>query len=144
MKHYENLMTAMTSFMSAMKEEHDKLIAESNAQAEEARSLIARVQNTIEMHKELTAVMSEISKQVDARKEVMVRVTDNVILAMADLNEGEIPNCKVDIFNGYCDLCGEELTEESEWDIAENGENLCPTCFANLLSEELDVDTVAE
>ena len=139
MKYYGNLMDAMTNFFSAMSAEHDALIAESNAQAEEARSLIARVQTTISKHEELTSVMGMVSQKVEEKYCGMQSATSNIKEALVDLNESEIPMCAVEQFEGYCEKCGEELTAENPWAFGAGGAALCATCF-----EEETVEDEAE
>ena len=137
MKNYTNILEAMNALMTAMNEEHIRLVAESNAQAEEARQLIARVQNTISKHEELTAVVGEVSKQMAVAESSMKVVTGNIKDALTDLNEGEIPLCSVDKYVGHCSECGEELTTDMPWTYDEGGEPICATCLGkNVISAE--------
>ena len=140
MKHYENLMNTMTAFLSALKEEHEKLIAESNAQAEEARSLIARVQATNKKHNELTDMVGEIAHTFHERKYAMENISSNILSAMADIDNGAIPECAVEKFNGYCDICGEELIEGEGWGFTDLGEGICKKCLTPPTDDEVKED----
>lgn len=142
MKHYGNMMEAMTNFFNAVQEEQAALVAESNAQAEEARALIARVQNTIEKHDELNAVMGMVAVRVNEGCARIKTTTDNIKDALSDIINGEVPECSVDLFEGYCERCGEEITSGCECKGAD-GELLCPMCF-EAETEEEPVDAEAE
>lgn len=144
MQHYGNMMEAMNNFFNAVQAEQAALIAESNAQAEEARALIARVQNTIEKHDELNAVMDMIAVRVNEGCSTIKTTTNNIKDALSDIINGEVPECSVDLFEGYCEQCGEEVTSGCECK-GKDGELLCPMCFeAEAKNEEEPADAEAE
>lgn len=138
MKHYGNILEAMNALITAMNEEHIRLVAESNAQAEEARLLVARVQNTIAHHEELTAVIGEAAKQLTTKQTAMETATSNIKDALSILNDGEIPMCAVEQFEGYCAQCGEELTTGGAWEYDEGGEPVCAVCREKQTPEETE------
>lgn len=138
MKHYGNIYEAMNALVTAMNEEHIRLVAESNAQAEEARSLVARVQNTITHHEELTAIVGEVAKQLTTKQTAMENATNNIKDALSILNDGEIPMCSVEQFEGYCAQCGKELTTEDAWEYDEGGEPVCAACREEQTPEEAE------
>ena len=142
MQHYGNMMEAMNNFFNTVQAEQAALIAESNAQAEEARALIARVQNTIEKHDELNAVMGMVAVRVNEGCTRIKTATDNIKDALSDIINGEVPKCSVDLFEGYCDQCGEEVTSGWKYE-GKNGELLCPMCF-EAETEEEPADAEAE
>ena len=129
MKHYTNILEAMNNLLTAMNEEHIRLVAESNAQADEARALAARVQNTIEQHEELSSIMDEITKTMVVKRDGMTTATANIKEALSALNDAEVPLCAVEEFEGYCSKCGEELLTGSQWGYGVDGEPLCIICL---------------
>ena len=141
MKHYGNMMEAMTNFFNAVQEEQKALIAESNRQADEARDLIARVQNTIEKHDELNAIMGAVAVRVNEGCARIKTATDNIKNALEDIINGEVPTCSLDVFEGYCEMCGEEVTSGWKHE-GKNGELLCPICYdAETEEEPVDAET---
>ena len=143
MKHYGNMMEAISNFFNAMQAEHEALIAESNAQAAEARNLITRVQNTMEKHEELNTVMGMVAVRVNDGCDLLKTATNNIKNALEDIIDGEIPTCSLEVFEGYCDKCGEEVA--SGWKcVGNDGALLCPTCYNAEITEAEPVDAEPE
>ena len=131
MKKYTAIMTAFEEFMNTIREEYAKNIAESNAQAEEARNLIARIQHTIAKHEELQSITRAIGEQMTTTAIGMDSVTSNIKSALNDLYDGAVPECAVEEFVGYCDQCGDELTITNEGVKVEDAV-LCAECASQV------------
>lgn len=126
-KYYNHLSEKINSFVKECHEERIKLTDEANALADEARSLIARIQDNAARHEALVAIMGAAADDTMSNYNGADVALNNIKDALKDFIDNDIPECKVEVFEGYCEYCGEELTTDTV-NIGKNGNMICVDC----------------
>ena len=126
-KYYNHLSEKINSFVKECYEERIKLTDEANALADEARSLIARIQDNAARHEALVAIMGAAADDTMSNYNGADVALNNIKDALKDFIDNDIPECKVEVFEGYCEYCGEELTTDTI-NIGKNGNMICTDC----------------
>lgn len=124
---YENLKALHEQFIMETNAEKIRLTDESNALADEARSLIARIQKNVAKHEALSALMGEAADNAVSNYNGVEDMVGRIKEALKDFNDSDLPECKVELFEGYCEYCGEELTTEN-MEIGRDGQLICIDC----------------
>lgn len=143
MKYYENLSADLSTFFEAINTERAKNVAEANIIADEARVLIARAATNLAKHEELSAIVGAVQETIATEKSNLEKIVGNVRDALKDLYESELPECPVEQFAGYCEVCGESVIEGTQHYSAE-GDLLCPLCDMPEEEEAEEAEAEAE
>lgn len=125
--YYNEFADLHQSFIAKTQAEKDKLTAESNALADEARNLLYRITENVARHHELVAIMGGAADDLMSNYNEADIALGNIKDALKDFLDNELPDCKVELFEGYCEYCGEELTAEN-MEIGRDGQLICTDC----------------
>lgn len=124
---YPNFSEALNNFLSSLREEQAKLIAESNQQAQEARALQARVVQTIEKQDALQCLINDVATVLTAESAVFKHSNDNIKDALTEVYNGEVPEIDdVSQFEGFCAGCGKVLSTDTCNEV--DGDLYCDEC----------------
>lgn len=124
---YQNLKALHEQFIMETTAEKVRLIDEANALADEARSIISRIQENIAKHEALSAIMGEAADDAISNYSGVEEMLGNIKEALKDFNDSELPEGRVELFEGYCEYCGEELTTDNVH-LNDGGYLICTDC----------------
>lgn len=124
---YENLKALHEQFIMETTAEKIRLTDESNVLADEARSLIARIQKNVAKHEALSALMGEAADNAVSNYNGVEDMVGRIKEALKDFNDSDLPEGRVELFEGYCEYCGEELTTNNAH-LNDGGYLICTDC----------------
>ena len=134
---FTNIASTLNTLASAIAEMQAGLLAQANAEREEALALRARMCDTAADIRELTGMVSGLTAQFmdieETNEELVAKVNGSIF--------GDIPECPYEDFVGFCEYCGETITKNSQY-ANEDGMLVCLDCFCE---DEVDAaEDVAE
>lgn len=125
--YYNEFAELHQSFIAKTKAEKEKLTDEANALADEARNLLYRIAENTAKHQELVAIMGGAADDLMSNYNEADVALANIKDALKDFLDNDLPDCRVELFEGYCEYCGEELTAVN-LNIGKDGQMICTDC----------------
>ena len=123
------IQNAIYDLVKAIEEKADALIANANQRKAELKTAIANMDAAAEDLAELNRTITELHKVYK-----LGAVLDNTVYHIDEmLGDMNVYETAVEKFDGYCDVCGEELSMDNEPHFIGDDEYVCESC-ANAVS----------
>ena len=122
------IQNAIYDLVNAIEAKADALIATANQRKAELKTAIANMDAAAEDLAELNHTISELHRIYK-----LGAVLDNAVVHIDEmLSDMNVYDTAVEKFDGYCDICGEEMSLGNEQHFV-NGDYVCESC-ANAIS----------
>lgn len=124
------IQNAIYDLVNAIEAKADALITTANQRKAELKTAIANMDAAAEDLAELNRVISELHRVYK-----LGAVLDNAVIHIDEmLSDMNVYDTAVEKFDGYCDICGEEMSLDNEQHLV-GDDYVCTSC-ANAISEE--------
>lgn len=125
------IQNAIQDLVKAIEAKADELISTANQRKAELKTAIANMDAAAEDLAKLNSTISELHKVYK-----LGAVLDNAVCHIDEmLSDMNVYETAVEKFDGYCDVCGDELSLDNEPHFINDDDYVCENC-ANAINEE--------
>lgn len=125
---------AIKSLTTLIKETSAALYAEANVRKEKLAAAVHDMNEVNAQMKEFAGMLDDLADIVPICGDMEV-ASEFVTEMLSDMNVFET---NVESFNGYCDGCGIEMTDNDECHCTENDEFVCTSCWEEMTAVDED------